>query len=38
MVLRKIKMRPVEDHPIELLPALISRAEFGIEMHMELRN
>lgn len=37
MILRKIKMRPVEGHPIEMLPALISRAEFGIEMTLELR-
>jgi len=37
MVLRKIKMRPVEGHPIELLPALISRAEHGIKMHLSVR-
>jgi len=37
MVLRKLKMRPVEGHPIEMLPAIICRPEHGILMHITPR-
>jgi hypothetical protein len=38
MVLRKLKLHVLPEQRIELFPALISRAEFGIQVKFEKRH